>query len=98
MSLRRGLAIASTIALLLVALAAPANATFSGTNGRITFARYVSATNGLEIFSAKPDGSAETQLTSSGQDHNAIFSDWSPDGTKIAFDSDRTDDVQIFIM
>jgi Tol biopolymer transport system component len=98
LSLRRGLAIASTIALLLAALAAPANATFSGTNGRITFARYLDSTNGLEIFSAMPDGSAETQLTSSGQDHSSILSDWSPDGTKIAFDSDRTDDVQIFTM
>ena len=98
MSLRRGLAIASTIALLLAALAAPATATFSGRNGRITFYRYVPATNGVEIFSAKPDGSAVTQLTSSGQDHSAVFSDWSPDGTKIAFDSDRTNDVQIYVM
>jgi len=81
-------------------LASPATATFSGPTGRISFARAVPATNGIEIFTAKPDGSAVTQLTVSGQDRNSIFTDWSPDGQRIAFDSDRTgtNEVQIWLM
>jgi Tol biopolymer transport system component len=61
-----------------------------------------------EIFSAKPDGSEVTRLTFSGFDadgnaHTAFFSDWSPDGSTIAFDSDRTStassiEIQVFTM
>src|SRR5438067_12545138 len=83
----------------------PSSATFSGTNGRITFARFVPNPDpdkfgGMEIFSAKPDGSDVMQLTFSGFDadgnaHTSFFSDWSPNGQQIAFDSDRTGDVQL---
>jgi Tol biopolymer transport system component len=73
-------------------LATTSSATFSGSNGRISFARYVPETNSLEIFSAGSTGSGVTQLTTSGQDHSSIFSDWSPDGNTIAFDSDRPGD------
>jgi Tol biopolymer transport system component len=87
---------------LALALAATSGATFSGMNGRITFARDVTATNSIEIFSAGATGGGVTQLTSSGQDHNSLFSAWSPDGLTIAFDSDRpgdgTGDVQIWTM
>jgi len=81
----------------------PAYATFPGTNGRITFTRFVPATNGNEIFSIRADGSDEQQLTFDPPDHTSLFSDWSPDGSRIAFDSDRfnngTDDiVDIFTM
>lgn len=94
-------------------VAIPSSATFSGTNGRITFHRFVPNLNpdtfgGLEIFSAKADGSDVTRLTFSGFDadgnaHSSVFSDWSPNGSKIAFDSDRTStptnfEVQIFVM
>ena len=90
----------------LVALAAvmatTSSATFSGSNGRISFARYLPETNSLEIFSASSTGSNVTQLTTSGQDHSSIYSDWSPDGNTIAFDSDRPGDgtglVQIWTM
>jgi Tol biopolymer transport system component len=82
----------------------PAQATFSGPDGRITFARYVPETNGLEIFSAAANGSDLQQLTSSGQDRSSRPSDWSPNGTVIAFDSDRVDrdgledSVQVYLM
>jgi Tol biopolymer transport system component len=73
-------------------LATTSSATFGGSNGRISFARYIPETNSLEIFSASSTGSGITQLTTSGQDHSSIFSDWSPDGNTLAFDSDRPGD------
>src|SRR6266849_1352928 len=87
----------------LVATAGPAYATFPGANGRISFTRFVPATNGFEIFSIRADGSDEQQLTFDPPDHTSLFSDWSPDGSRITFDSDRfnngTDDiVDIFTM
>jgi Tol biopolymer transport system component len=89
----------SVVALVALALAAaPALATFSGTNGRITFNMFNEATESIEIFSVAPDGSDLQQLTSN-PDRVSFFTDWSPDGQKIAFDSDRTDDgVQIWTM
>src|SRR4029077_1439789 len=87
----------------LVATAGPAYATFPGTNGRISFTRFVPATNGNEIFSIRADGGDEQQLTFAPPGHTSLFSDWSPTGSRITFDSDRfnngTDDVvDIFTM
>ena len=93
----------------MVAAAPPAGATFAGPNGRITFARFLPdkdgpGLGGLEIFSARPDGTDEHRLTFSGGGRTSFFSDWSPDGSQIAFDSDRIDQdgrddvVQIYVM
>jgi TolB protein len=88
-------------------LAAPSPATFSGGNGRITFARFVGSPSGVEsveIFSARPNGSDLKKLTSSKPGHASFISDWSPDARTIAFDSDRVDVdgrknvVQIYLM
>ena len=81
----------------------PAYATFPGINGRISFARFFPDTNSLSIFSVRPDGSGEQQLTFDLPNHASIGSDWSPDGSRIAFDSDRffngvDDFVDIFTM
>lgn len=81
----------------------PAGATFSGSNGRISFVRFIDDANGAEIFSSASDGTDVQQLTDSPGDRVAIFSDWSPDGDTIAFDSDRVDGnlddvVQIYLM
>ena len=83
--------------------AGPAYATFPGPNGRITFARSFPATNTEDIFSIRADGTDERQLTFDAPGHASIFSDWSPDGSRITIDSDRfnngTDDiVDIFTM
>jgi Tol biopolymer transport system component len=83
--------------------AGPAYATFPGINGRISFARFFPDTNSFSIFSVRSDGSGEQQLTFDDPNHASIVSDWSPDGSRIAIDSDRfnngTDDiVDIFTM
>jgi hypothetical protein len=69
----------------LTAAAPPAHAAFPGANGKIAFAAYRDAT--YEIYTMKADGSNQTRLTS-----NTAFDfdpAWSPDGTKIAFVTDR---------
>ena len=76
------------LALVLLAVGL-AYATFPGTNGRISFARFSPETNSFSIFSIRPDGTDELQLTFDAVDHASIVSDWSPDGSRIAFDSDR---------
>jgi Tol biopolymer transport system component len=62
--------------------AGSAYAAFPGSNGRITFARFNPSIGDFQIFAANPDGSHEIQLTTAPSE----ISDWSPDGSKIAFD------------
>jgi Tol biopolymer transport system component len=65
-----------------------AGATFPGTNGRIVFTGYHSG-DGYELYTVAPDGSDLKQLTvNTAVDDQAVFS---PDGSKIAFFSDRGD-------
>jgi Tol biopolymer transport system component len=96
-------------ALVTAAVAMPAGATFPGTNGRISFWRFLEdkdgpGLGGVEIHSAGPDGSGEQRLTFSNDGRSSVFSDWSPDGSQIAFDSDRIDQdgledvVQVYTM
>lgn len=98
-------ATALTATILLPAL--PAQATYSGTNGRISFYRVAGAT--FEVYSAAADGTDVVRLTHSGVDgdgnpRGAVFSDWSPDGSRLAFESDRVDAdqdqdvVQVYVM
>ena len=107
--LARRVASLGLIALLSVALAAPADATFGGKAGRISFARELvdkdgPGLTGLEIFSAKANGKDVERLTWSNDGRTSFMSDWSPDGNRIAFDSDRIDKdgredvVQIYTM
>ena len=102
-SLPRVLCLGVSILFLVLETGSRLNATFPGTNGRISFARFNPATNSFSIFSVRPDGTGEQQLTSDAPNHASEVSDWSPDGSRIAFDSDRfsntTDDVaDIFTM
>lgn len=79
-------------ALLPLAWAQPAQATFPGANGKIVFvAQTAPSTNDYKLFSIDPDGSDETQLTlnTRGDDTPA----WSPDGLRIAFRRDLPNDV-----
>ncbi len=97
------LASAMTIVALLLALgtAKEAKATFPGDNGRIAFASNRTSGEGVnnpegdfEIFTMNPDGTELAQLT-----QNAAFDfEWSPDGQKLAFESDRDLFCHIFVM
>jgi Tol biopolymer transport system component len=78
------------LAVLLVAglAPAPALATYPGPNGRIVFQR-VDDQGLAQVWTANPDLSAGVQLTH--QNANSGWATWAPDGTRIAFDSDRSD-------
>ena len=72
-----------SLSLLLMAFAAlPAHATFPGKNGRIAFARFNPTLGGFLLYTANPDVTDEKQLTTLP----SAFSDWAPDGKRIAFD------------
>jgi len=90
---------ASALSLLL--FAAPAHAAFPGQNGKIAFARSAPfpadpvATR--EIWLMNPDGiSGFTRLTNNSAADDAPS--WSPDGNKIAFESLRDGDYEIYVM
>jgi Tol biopolymer transport system component len=78
----------------LVAASAPASATFSGPNGQITFGLFNPAIGDDQIWKSNPDGSHPVQLTTVLSE----VSDWSPDGSRIAFDFFDGQTVQIATM
>src|SRR5206468_6195366 len=81
----------------LAAAAPPARAAFPGTNGKIAFSSFTDSSPDPQIFTVNPNGSGETQLTRSDEGH-AVAPDWSPDGTKIAFQGDATGNQQLYVM
>jgi Tol biopolymer transport system component len=56
---------------------APANATFAGANGRISFTHGGAG----QLYTANPDGSHMLQVT----DVPSYCTEWSPDGTRLAY-------------
>ena len=82
-------AMTAVVLLLVAGLLAPgALATTPSTNGRLTFMRQ--DPNGFwQVWTSNPDLTAQHQLTSGDVDSG--WSVWSPDASRIAFDSDRSD-------
>ncbi|MDQ3105805.1 MAG: hypothetical protein M3Q87_11465, partial [Actinomycetota bacterium] len=69
--------------------------TFPGRNGLLTFAR--STPDGFDIVAMRRDGSHRRVLVKSPADSVSLYSDWSPDGRHLAFDSDRTGKIEVFL-
>jgi Tol biopolymer transport system component len=69
--------------LALAALPTQAHATLPGVNGKLV------APAGGDLYTFNPDGSNFTNVTNSGGALGADLPSWSPDGTKIAFASER---------
>jgi Tol biopolymer transport system component len=91
--LRLSLAIAMTAGLIL-AQAGAAHATFAGRDGRIAFWDFMTG----QIYAVNPDGTGLAQLTHVAQGQTAADPAWSPDGRHVAFDSDMSGRVRLWIM
>jgi Tol biopolymer transport system component len=76
---------------------ADGQSTWSPDCHKIAFFRRTGASLELyDIYVMNPDGTGQTQLTTdAGHDE---LPNWSPDGSKIAFSSDRDGDYEIFVM
>jgi dipeptidyl aminopeptidase/acylaminoacyl peptidase len=93
---RAGMTILGALVACLLAFGAtPARAAFPGQNGRIAFSA-LSDFLEFDVFAVNPDGSALTNLTNSGFDDGGPA--FSPDGSRIAFASDRDGDSEIYVM
>ncbi|MDP9189832.1 MAG: hypothetical protein M3O25_11330 [Actinomycetota bacterium] len=86
----RGLRLLILAVVIFAVVAAPSSATFPGVNGLISFNAYVERTKSFEIFTATRNGGDVRKLTFN-PNHNSVLPDWSPDGQRIAFQSDRVD-------
>jgi WD40 repeat protein len=93
------------VASMLLVLGTPptAFATFPGSNGRIAFSYGDQFPGGdlgahTDIFTVRPDGSGLRQLTHVAEDAAAALPSWSPDGTKIVFESNVSGNYEIWVM
>ncbi len=82
---------------LLVVLLAPAAAAFPGSNGKILFQGAPQSPLNYDIFVMDNNGFNEVNLTNSSA-VNDFDAAWSPDGTKIAFTTNRDGNNEIYIM
>ena len=100
---RRNFGVALSALAMLALVAAVANATYPGQNGRISFSRSDDKLNTTQIYTVNPDGTDLKQITNVAKGEAAVFSDFSPDGKLIAYDSNKVDQdgandrVQVYI-
>lgn len=88
----RAVVISALSALVLAAavtVAPAANAAFAGANGRIAFVK------AGEIYTIQPDGTGIRRLTRTGDNAHPT---WNPSGTRLAFDSARSGNRDVYIM
>jgi TolB protein len=82
-----------------LAAALPAQATYPGANGQIAFARTLEpSTETRAIFAINADGSGERQLTNPAVGIFDDQPDWSPDGSKIAFERCGSSHCELWVM
>jgi TolB protein len=77
--------------LLTLSVAAPAQATFPGDNGRISFHRFTGTEESPQqaIFTIRPAGFGARRVTNFGDPNEySGYPDWSPDGERLAFEAD----------
>jgi Tol biopolymer transport system component len=72
-------------------------------NGRIAFSEWDllpggNLTGHSDVYTINPDGTARRQLTHVSATQAAGAPDWSPDGTKIVYESNQTGDYRIWVM
>src|SRR5262245_66667129 len=91
--MRLPLALAMTAGLIL-AQAGAGQATVAGRDGRIALWDFMTG----QIYAISPDGTGLAQLTHVAQGQTAADPAWSPDGRHIAFDSDMSGAVRLWIM
>jgi uncharacterized repeat protein (TIGR01451 family) len=74
------------------------NCSWSADGAKIAFSAFVGteADGNVEIFVMNADGTGQTQVTTAAG--NDFGPSWSPDGTKIAFYSDRSGNNEIYVM
>jgi Tol biopolymer transport system component len=104
----RALILSTALGLIGLVSAAPAHATFPGSNGRIAFSQgdLVGPIGGeagdlsihSQVFTINPDGSGLAQLTHVAADQGAGSPDWSPDGEKIVYESNQSGAFHIWVM
>ena len=94
----RLLALAAAVSLVAV-MAPPAEATPSGHNGRIAFRRFLDEerTTGA-VFTIRPDGKAERQVTFPAQGFVDRDPDYSPDGRRIVFQREGEVSNEIWVV
>jgi TolB protein len=86
------LATALLVGCLVPAAAPPAGATFDGDNGRIAFRRFLNdAKTWGAVFTIRPDGKGERQITHPPRGYVDRNPDVSPDGRRIAFEREGVD-------
>ena len=90
MGARLSSAVVATCLIASLAPAPSAHAAFPGTNGKIAF------NVNFQIYTINPDGTGQTRITNDpASDVEAV---WSPDGTKIAFETNRDGNYEIYTM
>lgn len=77
---------------LVAALAAPAQATFPGQNGKLAITQFSGI---LSVATVNPDGTGLTQLT---EEETSVGPAWSPDGERIAYRRHVVSGTHIYVM
>ena len=96
-AIRASLAITVMMSMGGLATVQPASATVAGENGQIAWSRFADAAfTHADIVSANPDGTGLHKLTRTPSGTYDFNPDWSPDGTKVAFERDTPDGGGIF--